>query len=55
MRNGVNLRLVNENMLSVAFDERKNVEKTNELLKIFNSAESINETGKVVLSNIPKI
>ena len=54
LRNGVNLRLVDENMLSVAFDERKNVEKTNELLKIFNSAESINETGKVVLSNIPK-
>ena len=54
LRNGVNLRLVDENMLSVAFDERKNVEKTNELLKIFNSAESINETGKVVLSNLPK-
>ena len=51
LRNGVNLRLVDDNMLSVAFDERKNVEKTNELLKIFNSAESINETGKVVLNN----
>jgi glycine dehydrogenase len=54
LRNGVNLRLVDDGMLSVAFDERKNVEKTNELLKIFNSAESINETGKVVLNNIPK-
>ena len=54
LRNGVNLRLVDENMLSVAFDERKSIEKTNELLKIFNSAESINETGKVVLNNIPK-
>ena len=54
LRNGVNLRLVDDSMLSVAFDERKNVEKTNELLKIFNSAESINETGKVVLNNIPK-
>ncbi|MDP6784680.1 MAG: aminomethyl-transferring glycine dehydrogenase [Alphaproteobacteria bacterium] len=54
LRNGVNLRLVDDSMLSVAFDERKNVEKTNELLKIFNSAESINETGKVILNNIPK-
>jgi glycine dehydrogenase len=41
-------------MISVAFDERKSIEKTNMLLKIFNSAESINETGKVTLSNIPK-
>jgi glycine dehydrogenase len=37
LRNGINLRLVDENMLSVAFDERKNVKKTNERLKIFKS------------------
>ena len=46
--------MVDDNMLSIAFDERKSVEKTNDLLKIFNSSESINETGKVILSNIPK-
>ncbi len=45
--------MVDDNMLSIAFDERKSVEKTNDLLKIFNSSESINETGKVILSNIP--
>ena len=54
LRNGVNLRVVDDNMLSIAFDERKTIEKTNELLKIFNSAESINQTGKIVLNNIPK-
>ncbi len=54
LNNGVNIRMVDDNMLSIAFDERKSVEKTNDLLKIFNSSESINETGKVILSNIPK-
>ena len=54
LRNGVNVRMVGDSMISVAFDERKSIEKTNMLLKIFNSAESINETGKVTLSNIPK-
>ena len=54
LRHGVNLRVVDDNMLSIAFDERKTIEKTNELLKIFNSAESINRTGKVILNNIPK-
>jgi len=54
LRHGVNIRMVDDNKLSMAFDERKTVEKTNDLLKIFNSAESINETGKVILNNIPK-
>ena len=54
LRNGVNIRMVDENMLTIAFDERKNIEKTNELLKIFNSSESINEKGKIELTNIPK-
>ena len=46
--------MVDKNMLAIAFDERKNIEKTNELLKIFNSSESINEKGKIELTNIPK-
>ena len=54
LRNGVNIRMVDESMLTIAFDERKNIEKTNELLKIFNSSESINEKGKIELTNIPK-
>jgi len=54
LRHGINIRMVDDNKLSMAFDERKTVEKTNDLLKIFNSAESINETGKIILNNIPK-
>ncbi len=40
----VNIRKVNSEMLSVSFDEKKNVYRANQLLKIFNAAESINQT-----------
>ena len=39
----VNIRKVNSEMLSVSFDEKKNVYRANQLLKIFNAAESIKE------------
>ena len=42
-------------MLSVSFDERKNVYRVNQLLKIFNAAESIKkEDPTVSLPNLPK-
>jgi len=42
-------------MLSVSFDERKNVYRVNQLLKIFNAAESIKkEDPSVKLPNLPK-
>ena len=37
----VNIRKVNSEMLAVSFDEKKNVYRVNQLLKIFNAAESI--------------
>ena len=41
-------------MLSVAFDERKNVYRANQLLKIFNCSEAIKENLSENLSNLPK-
>ena len=43
LRQNVNIRKVNSEMLSVAFDERKNVYRANQLLKIFNCSEAIKE------------
>jgi len=51
----VNIRKVNSEMLSVSFDERKNVYRVNQLLKIFNAAESIKKEDPVAnLVNLPK-
>ena len=51
----VNIRKVNSEMLSVSFDEKKNVYRVNQLLKIFNAAESIKkEDPTVSLPNLPK-
>jgi len=51
----VNIRKVNSEMLAVSFDERKNVYRVNQLLKIFNAAESIKkEDPSVKLPNLPK-
>ena len=51
----VNIRKVNSEMLAVSFDERKNVYRVNQLLKIFNAAESIKkEDPSVSLPNLPK-
>ena len=45
-------------MLSVSFDERKNLYRANQVLKIFNCSETIKETTKEMtnksLSNLPK-
>jgi glycine dehydrogenase len=51
---GVNIRRVNDEMLAVSFDERKNLYRANQLLKIFNCSETIKETMNESLSNIPK-
>jgi len=50
----VNIRKVNSEMLSVSFDEKKNVYRANQLLKIFNCAESIKENPTENLPNLPK-
>ena len=51
---GVNIRKINSEMLAVSFDERKNLYRANQLLKIFNCSETIKETMNESLSNIPK-
>ena len=51
---GVNIRKVNSEMLAVSFDERKNLYRANQLLKIFNCSETIKESMNESLSNIPK-
>ena len=51
---GVNIRKINSKMLAVSFDERKNLYRANQLLKIFNCSETIKETMNESLSNIPK-
>jgi len=50
----VNVRKVNSEMLAVSFDERKNLYRANQLLKIFNCSETIKETMNKSLSNLPK-
>jgi glycine dehydrogenase len=50
----VNIRKVNSEMLLVAFDERKNVYRANQLLKIFNCSETIKDKMNENLSNLPK-
>ncbi len=50
----VNIRKVNSDMLAVSFDQKKNVYRANQLLKIFNSAESIKENPTESLPNLPK-
>ena len=51
---GVNIRRVSSEMLAVSFDERKNLYRANQLLKIFNCSETIKESMNESLSNIPK-
>ncbi len=50
----VNIRKVNSEMLAVSFDEKKNVYRANQLLKIFNAAESIKENPTESLPNLPE-
>jgi len=49
----INLRNVNNEMISVAFDEAKKLEDVNTLLEIFGSNKKYNQTTKVELNNIP--
>jgi len=49
----INLRNVNNEMVSVAFDEVKKLEDVNTLLEIFGSNKKYNQTVKVELNNIP--
>ena len=49
----INLRNVNNEMISVAFDEAKKLEDVNTLLEIFGSNKKYNQTAKVELNNIP--
>ena len=53
LRQNVHIRKVNSQMLAVAFDERKNVYRANQLLKIFNCSEAIRENATENLSNLP--
>jgi len=50
----VNIRKVNSEMLAVSFDEKKNVYRANQLLKIFNCTESIKDNPTESLPNLPK-
>ena len=49
----INLRNVNNEMISVAFDEAKKLEDVNTLLEIFGSNKKYDQTVKVELNNIP--
>ena len=49
----INLRNVNNEIISVAFDEAKKLEDVNTLLEIFGSNKKYDQTVKVELNNIP--
>ena len=51
---GINIRKVNNENLSVAFDEAKKLADVNILLKIFGISKTINQDAKVDLDNLPK-
>ena len=52
--NKINLRKINNESLSVAFDEAKRLDHVNLLLKVFEIKEEVKKTIKVDLDNIPK-
>ena len=54
LRENINIRKVNSEMLAVSFDEKKNVYRANQLLKVFNCSETIKEEMTENLTNIPK-
>ena len=54
LRENINIRKVNSQMLAVSFDEKKNVYRANQLLKVFNCSETIKEEMNESLTNIPK-
>jgi glycine dehydrogenase len=54
LQEGINLRKVDKDNLSVAFDEAKKLNDVNILLKIFGIFKSIKQDAKVNLVNLPK-
>ena len=50
----INLRKVNKDTLSVAFDEAKKLDDVNNLLKIFGISKTLDRNTKVELNNLPK-
>ena len=52
---GINLRKVDEDNLSVAFDEAKKLNDVNVLLQIFGSSQTFKQDEKISLENLPKI
>jgi glycine dehydrogenase len=53
-KEGINLRKVDNENLSVAFDEAKKLSDVNILLKIFGISKTINQDANVDLVNLPK-
>ena len=51
---GINLRKVDEDNLSVAFDEAKKLNDVNILLKIFGSSQTFKQDAEISLENLPK-
>jgi glycine dehydrogenase len=51
---GINLRKVDEDNLSVAFDEAKKLNDVNTLLKIFGSPQTLKQDAEISLENLPK-
>ena len=52
--NKIKLRKINNESLSVAFDEAKRLDHVNLLLKVFEIKEEVKKTIEVDLDNIPK-
>ena len=50
----INLRKVDKDTLSVAFDEAKKLDDVNNLLKIFGISKTLDQNTKVELNNLPK-
>ena len=51
---GINLRKVDEDNLSVAFDEAKKLNDVNILLRIFGSSKTLKQDAEINLENLPK-
>jgi glycine dehydrogenase len=50
----INIRKVDKETLSVAFDEAKKLDDVNNLLKIFGISKTLDQNSKVELNNLPK-
>ena len=53
LKENINLRKVNDKLISVAFDEAKKLNDVNVLLKIFGIYKNVNQDIKIELSNLP--